>query len=208
MPVVAVQAAEAERLQRADGADEIVQPGGLDAGAVHAHVDVDEEAERSAAARGLAVERKEAGAVVGERVELRLRVLQHERHEGRGCRADERIGEQDVLGPGLRRHLGLGERRALEAADAHFHLHLEHRAHLVRLHMRPKARRAARDLDRAPRIFADLVGVVDQRGGKDLVFIFNSVLFSLHGMASSQRLPQVYAAGPAVSSRRFSPRVP
>ncbi len=116
----------------------------------------------------LPVERAQCAAVVGERVKLHGRVFLHERDEGRDCRPDERVSEQNMRGAGFCRHLSLGERRALEAADAHFHLHFEHRAHFVRFHVRPKALGPAGDLDRAPRVLADPVRVIDQGGGKDL----------------------------------------
>ena len=148
---------------------------GCDARAVHAAVQVEEQAHGDAGLDRLVGQRADRGLVIHDGRELRPRERLHQVHEPLHVRTDRLIREQHIRRPGRRRHLRFGNRGALEPGNALVEMHAHHFAQLVGLHVRPQPLHATRDLDHAADVPLDAVGVDEQGGRWDVSDVFDGV---------------------------------
>ena len=87
---------------------------------------------------------------------------------------DGLIGQQHVGEAFSGEHLGLGNRRALDAREPERDVHPRDLGQLVRLHVRPQPRRAARNRDQAPQILFGAIGIHEQRRRGNLVDVLDA----------------------------------
>src|ERR1051325_1277223 len=155
-----------------------------DAGAVHAAVDVDKDFKREPSSGCGLREGAEHRLIIGDGGEARLRERLQQLNEPRDVWADWWIGEQHFLRAGCRGHLGLGDGGGLKFADALVELEPDDLGRLVRLHVRPQARRAAGHRDHPADVFADAVGVKEERRRDNVGFVGEAIPVGAHGFSS------------------------
>ena len=148
---------------------------GRDAGAVHAHVEIEEQAQRDARADGGPRQLSNRVGVVCQCGEGRARKVFDELHEPFDVGAYRLVRHQHVRRLARRDHLRFGDRGALELGDPLVQVHPDHFGELVGLHVRPEALNAARHVDHPSDVLLDPIGVDQQRRGGNLVDVFDRV---------------------------------
>lgn len=174
---VAVVGVKTSKLQARRVFDRLREKGGVlarhDAGAGHATVEFEIDAERHPMLLRTGGEEAERLLVIGDGGERRGRILHRQLGVAMRIDADARHGEQHVRRARLRAHLGLGDGGGFVFRDAEFDLPLDERAELVRLHVRTQPLRAAGDLHHELEIVLDALAIQKQRGRGDLIFVFD-----------------------------------
>ena len=126
-------------------------------------------------------QRADGVRVVRHGGELRARKLLRERQHPAHVRPDRLIREQRVRRAAARDHLRLRDGGALELCDAQPELELDDVGHLVRLHVRPQPRHAARERNHPPHVLRHAVGINEQRGRRHFVDIGDAIPVRIHG---------------------------
>jgi len=94
-------------------------------------------------------------------------------------------GDEDIASASGGGHFGFGDGSAFKLGDAEVEVHADDCAAFVGLDVRAEARRIASDGNGATDIFADAVGVDEERGGGDVSDVGDDVPGSAHGGVTS-----------------------
>ena len=161
--VIGVQSAGAQARHRSHATIELNRRRpGLDAAPMLPAIDIEQDGEPCSIGNKRLRQLPRRRFVIHQRCELGLRILPRELHHARDVRPHRLIREQHIRRATRRRHLRLRDGRALELRDAQLELKPDHLRHLVRLHVRPQPRHAARDGNHAPDIFLHALRINEQ----------------------------------------------